>query len=82
MPKDVVWVAEMHTEHYQFTGVGRTKEEAEAALAKRWNLHAKHRNINRWNQGMGDSPTVGEYYGMWNRPLKIGEGYMDSESVD
>lgn len=82
MPKDIVWVAEMFTEHFQFTGVGKTKDEAEEALAKRWNQHAKNRNLARWNQGMGDSPTVGEFYGMWNRLMKFGDGYMDSESAE
>lgn len=81
MSKDVVWVAEMHTPHFQFTAVGKNKEEAEAGLAKRWNEHAKANNLNRWNQGEGDSKTIGEYYGMWNRPLRFGFGYRDDESA-
>jgi hypothetical protein len=82
MPKDIVWVAEMHTGHFDFIGVGKTQAEAEGALAKRWNLHAKIYELPRWNQGMGQSATVGEYFGMWNRPMKMGVGYLDSESEE
>jgi len=81
MAKDVVWVAEMHTPHFQFTSVGKTKEEAEEALAKRWNQHAKVNGLHRWNEGEGQSDTIGEFYGMWNRPLKFGVGYRDDESA-
>lgn len=80
MAKDIIWVAEMNTPRYQFVGLGKTQDEAEAALAKRWNIHAKRYALNRWNQGEGQSATIGEYYGMWNRPMKIGTGYLGDES--
>lgn len=82
MAKDIVWVADMDTRKFHFVGVGKTKDEAEAALAKRWNLHAKNYNLARWNQGMGQSATVGEYFGVWNRALKLGSGYLDDESEE
>lgn len=82
MAKDIVWVAEMETERFSFVGAGKTKAQAEEALVKRWNLHAKNYDLARWNQGMGQSPTVGEYYGMWVRPMRLGVGYMDSEAAD
>lgn len=82
MAKDIVWVADMETPNFHFAGLGKTKDEAEEALAKRWNQHAKTYKLPRWNQGMGQSPTVGEYFGVYNRPLRMGVGYMDSESAD
>lgn len=82
MAKDIVWVAQMHTGHYDFIAVGKTKDQAEGALAKRWNLHAKIYELPRWNQGMGQSATVGEYFGMWNLPAKLGVGYRDDEAAE
>lgn len=82
MAKDILWVATMNTGRFDFVALGHTKDEAEEALAKRWNLHAKRYALPRWNQGMGQSSTVGEYFGTWIRPMKIGVGYMDDESAE
>jgi hypothetical protein len=84
MLKQTVWVAEMHTRKFDFIAVGRTADEAEKALAKRWNKHAKAYDLDRWGHSTQsiDPGTVGEYYGMWVRPMNFGEGYMDGESAE
>ena len=54
-----VWVARMETEHYEWTAVGKTKEEAINAI------------VNEWQNGTGherrDTMTreeLEEYYGI------------------
>lgn len=76
---DIVWVAQMSTESFDWIAVGMTARDAAVAMEKRWNEHARQRDLVRWDDGMGDSKTVGDYYGMWLRPLKLGKGYLDSD---
>lgn len=78
--RDLVWVAQMSTESFEWIAIGRTAAEAARAMAARWDEHAGQRSLVSWDEGMGNSHTVGEYYGMWLRPLKIGRGYMDGDS--
>jgi hypothetical protein len=89
MPTAFVYVAEMDTEHYKWVAVGRTAKDAEAALAARWNKHVE--DVGRhdpeakppsWKKGFGGgetSETVGDYYGMWVRRMRVGQGYMEDE---
>jgi hypothetical protein len=79
MPNDVIWVAQMDTESYTWIALGRTAEEAGKALADRWNRYAKNNSLPSWAKGWEGS-SVGDFYGMWLRPLKIGSGYMEDES--
>jgi hypothetical protein len=83
-PKPTVWVAQMESEKISWIGVGATRKEAEAALAKRWNQHAETMNnyhgvnVPDWAEGFDGTP-VGEYYGVWVRKMQLGQGYLDDE---
>jgi hypothetical protein len=76
----MIWVAQMETQSYTWIALGRFPEEAEKALADRWNRHAKKEGLPSWTEGW-DGSTVGNSYGMWMRQLKIGNGYMEDEEA-
>lgn len=82
-PKPSVWVAEMESESFSWIAVGKTPEEAAAALGRRWDKHVLQMDgaIPKWSEGFNGTP-VWEYYAMWVRELQIGKGYRDSEGED
>lgn len=83
MAKKVVYVAEMDTGKFKFVALGKSAAEAEAALAKRWTKHAREYGLEPWNRpGTEDNETMGDYFGMWLRPMEVGVGYMEDEAYE
>jgi hypothetical protein len=63
-----VWVARMETEHYEWTAVGKTEEEARNAIAKEWN---EGRGSNYRTEMTKDE--LEECYGIYCDFIKFGE---------
>lgn len=65
---NVVWYAEMQTEHYTWRAVGKTEEEAVLAI------------VNEWAHGAGwedrtpmTREELEEYYGINRWPMRFGK---------
>jgi len=43
--KELIWVAEYHSGHFDFTALGESSEEAKKALTKGLKEHARRRSI-------------------------------------
>lgn len=76
---DVVYVAEMESERFTWMGIGRTPEEAVAAIGKRWDRQQRDRGGNLFWDDTDTGESLPEYYGVNVRKMRIGEGYMETD---
>lgn len=78
----VVYLAEMESEHFQWRAVGRSEEEARAALVKVWDAHAEQ--IADDDRGFADimaGVVAVEHYGVNVHRAPLGVGLRDGEEV-
>jgi hypothetical protein len=76
-------VATLTTRHYEWLGVGTTRDEAVAALKTRFFENVRESTgltEAEWKAAEGVDAWE-ENYGPWCRQVKPGEGYMDDEDA-